>query len=220
MEKTLNLKAQLRENTGSKRAAMVRRQGRIPAVLYGHKRGTLAISLDAHNLVEGLHHGHRLFDLTIGKDKEKAIIKDIHYGSLGKEIIHVDLMRVDVTERVKVMVPVEFKGKAKGIQEGGIFEEHVSQIEVECRVTEIPGSIVVAVKDLDVGDLLHASDLKLPAGVELVSDPSTVLAACHVVEEVKTTEELEAEEAAEPEVIGEVSEEAEPEQPESKGSGQ
>jgi large subunit ribosomal protein L25 len=209
MEKSLLLKADIREQTGSAHAAKVRKQRRIPAVVYGHKQKPVAVSLDAHNLVEGLHHGYRVLDVQIGKKKETMIIKDLQYDHLGRDIIHVDLMRVDVTETVKVMVPIELKGTAKGTHEGGIIEGHTDHLEVECKVTDIPETIVVGVKELDIGDTLHADDIELPSGVKLVSAPSTLLVTCSLVAAAKSTEELEEETPAAPEVIGEVKEEAE-----------
>jgi large subunit ribosomal protein L25 len=218
MEKSLLLKAEKREHTGSSDATKVRKQGRIPAVVYGHKEEPVAISLDAHTLVEGLHHGHRLMDVQIGKKKEKMIVKDLQYDHLGRGIIHVDLMRVDVTETIKVTVPVEIKGTAKGTHEGGVVQMHTDHLEVECMVTEIPKSIIVNVKDLGVGDTLHASDVELPAGVKLVSEPTILLVTCSVIAEAKTTEELEAEMPAAPEVITEVKEEAKEGEAEGKSS--
>ena len=212
MAKTLLLKAEVREKTGSKSAAKVRRQGRIPAVVYGHKEEPVAISLDAHNLIEGLHHGHRLMDVQIGKKKEKMLIKDLQYDHLGRDIIHVDLMRVDVTETIRVTVPIELKGTAKGTQEGGVITEHTDHLEVECKVTEIPESIVVSVKEIDVGDTIHASDVELPAGVKLASEPSTLLVTCGLVAAAKSTEELEEEAPVAPEVIGEEKEKEEGEE--------
>ena len=209
MEKTLLLKAEIREQTGSRYAAKVRKQGRIPAVVYGHKQKPVAISLDAHNLVEGLHHGHRLMDVQIGKKQQKMIIKDMQYDYLGRDIIHVDLMRVDVTETVRVTVPIELKGEASGVHEGGIIEEHTDHLEIECKVTDIPDAIVVGVKEMGVGDTLYAGDIELPSGVKLVSAPSTLLVTCSLVAAAKSTEELEEEVPAAPEVIGEVKEEAE-----------
>ncbi|UCE99095.1 MAG: 50S ribosomal protein L25 [Planctomycetota bacterium] len=206
MEKTLLLKAEIREHTGSRHAAKVRKQGRIPAIVYGHKQEPVAISLNAHNLIEGLHHGHRLMEVQIGRKQEKMLIKDIQYDYLGRDIIHVDLMRVDVTETVKVTVPIELKGTAKGTHEGGIIEGHAAHLEVECKVTNIPESIVVSVKDLDVGDSLHVGDIELPDGVKLVSPPDIVLVTCSLVAAAKSTEEVEEEMPAAPEVITEVKE--------------
>jgi len=216
MEKTMLLVATIREHTGSKAAAKERKHGRIPAIVYGHKQEPVAISLDAHNLVEWLHHGHRLMDVQIDKKSQKMLVKDLQYDYLGKDIIHVDLIRVDVTETVKVMVPIELKGTAKGTQEGGIITEHSDRIEIECQAANIPESIVVSVKDLDVGDTLHASDIELPAGAKLSSSPETLLVTCSLVAAAKAAEEIE--EAPEtPEVITEAKEaEGEPSEEQDK----
>jgi large subunit ribosomal protein L25 len=216
MKKTLILKAEIREQIGSKTVQKVRREGRIPAIVYGHKEEPMAISLDAHNFVEGLHHGHRLMDIQIDKKKEKAIVKDLQYDHLGRNIIHVDLMRVDVTETVRVMVPIELKGTAVGTHEGGIIEEHADHLEIECKVVEIPETIVVSVKDVHVGDALHAGEIELPEGIKLISSPDTLLVTCHLVAAAKTTEELEEETPVAPEVIGEVKEPEAEEAPEEK----
>jgi len=203
MGKTLRLKVEIRQQTGSKAAAKVRKDGQIPAIVYGHKQEPVAISLDAHDFVEELHHGHRLMDVQIGKKPQKVIVKDLQYDHLGKDIIHADLMRVDVTETITVTVPIELKGIAKGTEEGGIIEEHTDHLEVECKVTDIPESIVVSVKDINVGNALHARDIELPDGLKLVSDPEMLMVTCSLVAAAKTTEQLEEEAPVAPEVIGE-----------------
>lgn len=203
MEKVLQLKAEIRQQTGSKAAVNVRKKSRIPAIVYGQKKEPIAISLDAHDFVEGLHHGHRLIDVQIDEKPQKVIVKDLQFDHLGKDIIHADLMRVDVTQKVTVAVPIELKGTAKGTQEGGVIEEHTDHLEVECKVTDIPESIVVSVKDIDVGDILYARDIVLPEGVKLVSDPDMLMITCGLVAAAKTTEQLEEEAPAAPEVIGE-----------------
>jgi large subunit ribosomal protein L25 len=209
MAEALVLKAQKREQTGSKSAARVRREGRIPAIVYGHKQDAVAISLDAHSLVEGIHHGQRLIDVQIGRRKEKVLIKDLQYDYLSKDVIHVDLIRVDVSETVKVTVPIELKGTAQGTHEGGIVEEHADRLEVECKVTDIPDTIAVWVKDMGVGDNIHAGDVELPEGIRLASDTSMLIATCGLVAAAKSTEEVEAEMPSAPEVIGEAEQETE-----------
>jgi len=206
MERGLQLRAEIRERTGSKSAAKLRKQGRIPAVVYGHKEEPIAISLERKIIVEGLHHGQRLIDVKIGKQPQKMVIKDLQYDHLGKDVIHVDLMRVDAGETIKVTVPIELKGTAKGTHKSGILEEHTDHLEIECKVTDIPETIVVPVKDVDVGDALHAGDIKLGNGMKLVSSPSTLLLTCSLVAAAKSTEELEEEVPIAPEVIGEAKE--------------
>ncbi len=224
MEKALCVKAEIREQVGKKSAAKVRRMGRVPAIIYGHKEKPVAVTLDTHNFVEGLHHGHRLIEVQVGKKKETVFVKDLQYDYLGKNIIHADLVRVDVTETIKVSVPIELKGTAKGTHEGGIIEEHTDHLEIECRAGEVPEIIIVWIKEVDIGDTVHASDVELPAGVKLVSEPSTVLVTCSLVAAAKSTEELEAEAPAAPEVIGEAKEAEETEKaeeaPEEKGGKQ
>ena len=202
MAKTLILKAEVREHAGRKVARKMRQEGKLPAIVYGHKEEPVAVVLDAHDFVEGLHHGHRLVDVQIGKKKETTIVKDMQYDHLGKNVIHVDLMRVDVTESVKVNVPIEIKGVAVGTHEGGIVETHVGYLEVECKVTDIPEVITIVVKDLQVGSAVHARDIELPVGVKLLSSPDMLVVSCHTVAAAMTTEELEEETPAVPEVIG------------------
>ena len=170
VSKELVLKAETRKELGSKHAAKLRLAGRIPAIIYGHKQKPEAIVFDEHDFTEGLHHGHRLFDVEFGGKTEKLLVKDVQYDYLGKKIIHADLIRVDLSEKVKVEVPLVFKGTAAGVSEGGVLEEHLDHIEVECAVTDIPESIDVSVKNLKIGDSLHVRDIVLPAGVKLVTD--------------------------------------------------
>ncbi len=211
MNKTLVLEAQVREHTGSRAAAKIRKQGRIPVIVYGHKQDAMAISVDAHDFAGGLHRGQRLIDVTVEGQTQKMIIKALQYDYLGRDIVHVDLMRVDVTETVRVTVAIEMKGTAEGTKEGGIVEEHADRLEVECLVTNMPETIVASVKEIGVGDVLHAGDITLPEGVKLLSSPDTIVATCHLVAAAKTTEELEEEAPTVPEVIGEKTAEGEEE---------
>lgn len=207
MNKTLLLEAQTRDNTGTRAAAQMRKQGRLPAVIYGHKQEPIAVSLDAHDFLEGLHHGHRLIDLKIGAKRQKVVVKDLQYDYLGRDVIHADFMRVDVTEAIRMTIPIELKGTAQGTHEGGIIEEHADHIEVECLAGNIPDTIVVSVKDVSVGDAIYAGDVELPEGVKLTSSKETLLVTCHLVAASKSTEELEEEAPTAPEVIGEKKEE-------------
>lgn len=203
MIEALSLQAEPRKETGSKAAAAVRRKGRIPAIVYGHKQEPVAVSLNAHDFVEGLRHGHRLLDLTIDGKAEKMIIKDLQYDHLGRTILHADLIRVDVTERITMEVPLELKGVPKGTQEGGVLEAHADHLDLECLAIDIPESIVVSVKDLDVGQSIYAREVKLPDGVKLMSLPDIIVATCRVLAEAKTTEQVVAETPVAPEVIRE-----------------
>jgi len=198
MEKRLLLEAEVRKQTGTKGAICLRQNGRLPAVVYGHKQDPESIAFDAHEFERAVHHGHRVFDVQIAGKAETLMVKDVQYDHLGRDIIHVDLMRVDISETVKVSVSIELKGIAKGQNEGGMIEEHADALEIECVVTNIPESLAVSIKGLGVGEALHASDIELPAGVTLISPPETLLVTCPM-KAAAVSEEDEAEEGAEEE---------------------
>jgi large subunit ribosomal protein L25 len=194
MPETVALKVEVRQEVGSKHAARLRREGRLPAM---------------HSFAEMLHHGHRLFDVKVGKKSETLLVKDLQYDHLGKDIIHADLVRVSMAEMVKVTVPIELRGTAKGTHEGGIVDEHLDHLEIECKVSDIPEVIAVFTKELGVGDSVHAGDIELPEGTKLVTDTETLVLTCHLVAAAKSTEELEEEMPVAPEVITEKAEEPE-----------
>ena len=208
MEKTLVLQAETRQRVGTREAGRLRDVGRIPAVVYGHKQTPKAVSLDRHEFMLGLHHGHRLIDVSVDGSAESMIVKDVQYDFLGKQIIHVDFMRVDASERVKVAVPLELKGTAKGTHEGGMIEEHADHLQIEAVVSVLPEVLMVNLKDVGVGDVVYARDVDLPEGIKLISPGETIVVTCQLKAAAKSAEEAEeGEEGAEgpssPEVITE-----------------
>ncbi len=200
MSQAVLLKAEKRTSLGSRNTAKARAAGMMPAVVYGHDLGSVAVAVNAHELGQALRHHHRLFELDYGDSKETVMVKEVQYNYLGDAIIHLDLARVDIHEKVNVMVEVALKGDAKGALEGGILEHRAVEIELECEAMNIPEVIKVNVSELGVGDILTAGQIELPAGTKLVSDPSTPIAAVVVVVEKEAAEGEEAT-GNEPEVI-------------------
>lgn len=212
MSDTFVLKSEIRQGLGTKDSAQARGQGKIPAVIYGHKQDPVNILLNSHDFVEALHHGHRVFEVDLGSKKEQTLLKDLQYDHLGKSVIHADLVRVDLTETVQVEVPIELKGTAVGTTHGGIIDELMTELEIECVVTAIPESIEVSIKNIDIGQSLHASDIELPEGVKMLTPEDAVILTCHEVKvaaEPEEGEETAEQESAEPEVITEKKEESE-----------
>ncbi len=204
MSDTVVLKADVRKESGSKHSVQLRRAGKLPAIVYGHKQEPVNLSFDLHDFTETLHHGHRIVDVQVDGGSETMMIKALQYDYLGKYIIHADMMRVDLSERVKVSVAIEQKGTSLGSHSGGIIDELLNQIQIECMVSEIPDSIVVSIKELDIGDSVHARDIELPEGAVLMTDPNALVLHCHEVAAAISAEDgVEGEEAAEPEVITE-----------------
>lgn len=195
------LKASKRTETGSRKARAMRKQGNVPAILYGHGQTPVALTLDQHELDLAILHHERILTLDIEGTTESALIKDLQWDTFGREILHVDLARVDLNERVPVTVALTLRGTAKGTNAGGVMQQAASEIEVECTANSIPEEIRISVDDLDINQSLHMSDVVLPEGVVLLSDPEAVVCSVTMLaEEVEAPEGEEA--AAEPEVIG------------------
>jgi len=207
----LNLvEAQPRTERGKNEARRVRRGGRVPAVLYGAKKQTLALSVDPKQIARILtsESGHNtIFDLQVGDERTKAMIVDWQYEPIKGALLHIDLKRIAMDERLKVSVPIMLKGEAAGVkQQGGILEQVLREVELECLPADIPSHIDADVSELVFGKLLRVSDLTHSGRVKFLTDPNqTVAHIISVKEEVAPTPEAVAAEAAaapaEPEVI-------------------
>lgn len=202
MADKISLEAQSREKVGSNSSKQLRKQGLIPAVVYGHGEDTVSVAVNFHDFTEGLHHGHRLFDMKVDGKPENVLVKDLQYDYLGRDVVHADFVRIDMTEKVTVSVGLNFKGTAEGTAQGGIIETQLDEIEIECMAGSIPESIDVPIKEIQIGDTIHAAEISLPEGTSLVTDPEALVLTCTVVSEA-VEEEAEEEMPEGPEVITE-----------------
>jgi large subunit ribosomal protein L25 len=203
-----NVTAEPRTALGSRANKRLRDSGKLPGVIYGHKEAVVPITLPKKEVVNHLDHGTHLFALQVSGKSENVLVKDVQYDHLGLEVIHVDFARVDLNERVEVTVPLELKGEPKGEEEGGVLQQIVAELEIECLVTDIPHSIIHNVADMGLDSVLHIKDIKLPAGVKALQDEDLIVATVKEIQEEVPTEAVEGE-AAEPEVIGKKPEEGE-----------
>lgn len=194
------LTAQPREATGTRATRRLRQTGQLPAIVYGHKQEAVNVSVAAKPFNEALNKGAHVFELSVGSSKENALVKDVQYDHLGTNIIHVDFARVDLNEKVTVTVGIELKGDAPGEKEGGVLQQVLNEIELECVVTEIPSSIVFNVSGVKLDDSVHVSDLVLPQGVTALTDGEQIVAVCHAIKE-EVVEPAVAADEVEPEVI-------------------
>jgi large subunit ribosomal protein L25 len=207
MAEVLNVKE--RPDHGKRESRRLRRDGAIPAILYGHKEASVALAVSSDEMAAVVRHGGRVVELK-GVVNEKALIRELQWDTFGTEVLHVDLTRVSEHERVTVQVTLELRGQAPGAKAGGLVELLLHELEIDCEALSIPEKIEVNVKDLEIGSDIKASDLKLPPGVTLLTDPETMVVHC--VEPVSEEEFAEAEAGtAEPEVIGRKAEDEEDE---------
>ncbi|HEY0008139.1 MAG TPA: 50S ribosomal protein L25 [Tepidisphaeraceae bacterium] len=199
MSSPIAIKADKREALGSRANHRLRKTGLVPAVVYGHHQDNVSLQLNRKELVAHLNHGTHLFNLDIAGKSESVLIKDAQYDSFGLELLHVDFARVDLNERVTVTVSIELKGDPIGEKEGGVLQQILNEIEIECVVTDIPDVITVDVSGMAKDTSLHVSDLKVPAGAVVLTDAEQLV--CKVEEVQEQTEDADTE-VAEPEVIG------------------
>lgn len=203
MSESMTIKATTRKERGSLAARRIRAEGKVPAVLYGHREEVLALTVDEHDIGHVLKtHAHALLDLHIDGQPESAIIKDCQYDVFGRFILHVDFARVSKDERIRMDVQVLIKGVAPGIAEGGVIDQHVHKLEIECPANNITEQIVVNVNHLHLNQQVLVKDLALQEGTKVFADPDLMVVQV-VPPKVQSDEPTAAGEpgAAEPEVI-------------------
>jgi large subunit ribosomal protein L25 len=186
--------ATVRQETGSKANARLRREGRVPGVMYGLSGSNERFTLDILDLQSHLRHHHRVYKVKLGKDEQAAYLQDVQYDCLTDEPLHVDFKRIDLTKPMDLVVEVQFVGHPVGIGKGGVLIRDHSEIQISALPTAIPENVPVKVDHLDIGGKIFAKELKLPAGVTLRVSPEMVI--CHVVE--AKVEEVAAPAAATP----------------------
>jgi large subunit ribosomal protein L25 len=172
---TPTLTAERRERLGSKYSQRLRKAGRMPAVVYGHGAEPVSISVDAKETLTHLHHGIHVFNLAIeGAGEETCLVKDLQFGYLGDNVIHIDFTRVNLDEKVKLHVSLDFHGTPKaGSKPGHIVVHDLAELEIECAVRNIPESIRVDLDGFD--EIVHVSDLPLPEGVAATTPGDTLV---------------------------------------------
>jgi large subunit ribosomal protein L25 len=204
------LEAQSRTPGNKNVARRVRRDGKIPAVLYGAGKEAVSVTVDPRQVLRILNSetGHNtIFDLDLNADKTKAMIVDWQYEPLKGKLLHIDLKRIAMDKLLVVKVPIELKGEAAGVkQQGGILEQMLREVEVECLPADIPSYIEVDVSELTFGKVLRVADLPHSGKLTFITDENQPVAhVTSVKEEVAATPEAAAAEAAagpaEPEVI-------------------
>jgi large subunit ribosomal protein L25 len=200
--------AKPRSELGSRANKRLRDAGLLPGVIYGHKEAVVPVTLPKKEVVNHLSHGAHVFDVALDGKSEKVLVKEVQYDHLGIEVIHVDFARVSLDEKVEVTIPIELKGEPKEA-EGGVMQQVINELEVECLVTEIPDAIRVNVADMKLNDVLAIKDLQLPPGVTTKLDAELIVVTLKEVKEEEIAPAAPEAEAAEPEVIGKKKEEGE-----------
>jgi large subunit ribosomal protein L25 len=196
---TKSIQIQIKKDSGSRRARKHRKSGLIPAILYGHKQDNLMFLLDKKEFIKALDSGVKTVSLKWNGSEEMALVKDVQFDTFGKEILHIDFVRIALTEKVTTQVPIVLYGTSQGVKEGGILDHAMKEAEIECLPTEIPKDIRINVSELKIKDSLHIKDIELPPNVKILENPDAIVVSVHFAAEEKEVSEEEL--VSEPEVI-------------------
>ena len=203
----LDLNASLRTDTGKGASRRLRHQALTPGIVYGAEKDPVSITLEARDLranVDNETFYTSLINLNIDGNTEQVVVRDIQHHPYKIDVMHIDFQRIDDTHKLHMHIPLHFVGdeKAPGVKtQGGLVSHHMVEVEVECLAKNIPDYIEVDMSQMNVGDILHLTDLKLPEGVEIRAlkmggDHDTAVCSIHAPKG-GAVEEGEAEEGGE-----------------------
>ncbi len=194
------LKAEIRDGLTRSVTRSLRRQGRVPGILYGKGISSLAIHLDASQMWQtirdkGLNH---VFQLQVDGNKFDVMVYELQQDPLKGHFLHVDFKKVSMNEKVETTVPIHLSGEAPGVKEGGVAQQQLRELEIRCLPGDIPESIHADISRLNIGDSLTVADLQLPEDIDMQHDKDEVIVSILAprLDPVERTENVE-----EPEVI-------------------
>ncbi len=196
---TQPLQVEIRKDSGSIKSRKNRKSGLIPAILYGHKQENLMFFLKEKDFSKVLNSKVKMVNLKWDSSAETALIKEVQFDTFGKEILHADFIRTDLTEKITTQVPIVLYGTSQGVKEGGILDHALKEIEIECLPTEIPENIRINISELAIGNTIHIVDLELPRNAKALGSPDAIVVSVHYATEEKEATEEEA--VSEPEII-------------------
>lgn len=200
MSTATKVSAQKREKSGSAHCNRLRLQGIVPANVYGHGQEPLKISVHADTARPLVMSGHKVVDLEIDGKTEKALLRDVQWDTFSKHLIHMDFLRIDATQRIVMDVPIHLKGTAPGTLTGGVLEQPLHALHVDCLAIEVPDEIAVRINTLEIGQSIHVRDLTdLPKSLKIKNPGDSVIVHCVMPQ---AEEAAPAAAAAEPEVVG------------------
>ena len=202
---TATLSATLRSESGKGAARALRRAGSVPAVIYGHKREPMSLSIvtrDMERLLERVAPGSTVVELSIDGKVSRTIIREIQKHPFKKQLVHVDFQELVAGENITVSIPLIITGVSIGVRSsGGVLDQTLRELEISVDPSSIPNHFDVDVSALDVGDSIHVRDLTLPDGITVITDTDASVVVVAAPKVNATDAAADAAAAAEPEVL-------------------
>ena len=205
-KQTVPVKVEIRKERGSRASQKIRAEGNLPGIIYGLGKDPLSVTLPAAETVAVLLSGAHIIEVALEGKNEKMLIQAVGRDYRDVTVEHIDLLRIDPNQKVKVKVALEFRGVPKGAKEGGILETQYTEIEIEVPALAIPDSIRVNVEALELHGTIHAKEIVIPGNAKLITYPDAIICTVRTVKEEVVAVVAEAG-PAEPEVIGKKKEE-------------
>jgi large subunit ribosomal protein L25 len=187
------LAAELRSDKGSRPAGRLRREGRLPGVVYGLGEDSVPVTVNAHQLgtiLSSKSGANTLITLQVDGKEQLALARQIQRDAVKGVLVHVDFIRVRADQTIQAEIRIDLQGDAEGLSQGGMLEQMMHTLTVEGKPGQLPNEIAHDVTALEVGDQLHVKDLTVPAGITIVNDPDDLIAT------ISLPRGLEEEEAA------------------------
>ena len=184
---------------GKSRARSLRRNGMIPGVYYFHGKENINLQIDKKKLYHAISSGQHVFEVEINGATQYVTIKGIQYHPVTDEVLHIDLMQVNMTEKMNFTIPILLEGEAEGVKEGGVLSQILTSVEVNCLPTNVPDNILVDVSGMELNSNMTIADIvDIPEDVEILSDLESTIATLAppkeeeepVIEELEDGEEL------------------------------
>lgn len=199
MSVSFEVNAQPRTGTGTGASRRLRRTGLVPAIVYGAHQDPEMVSVSHNELLKHLEHEafySHVLDLKVGDEVTKVVLKDMQRHPAKPFILHVDFLRVSQDEKLKMMVPLHFvnEDKCKGVKLGGVVSHTLTEVEIVCLPKDLPEFIAVDMSEMEIGSIVHLSELVLPEGVTLAHapDPDEPVVVIHGARGGEEAEETEA----------------------------
>ena len=199
-----------RDAFGKNASYRIRQTGRIPAILYGEGKDSTALVLSKKDVIQIIKSDlglNSLFKISFGSEERDVMIKDVQIDAITDEVLHADLIQIDMTKSIRVAVPVELVGEAVGVKaEGGFIDFMTRELTIECLPSLIPENFAVDVTALHLHQSVKAGDVAMPEGLKMITEPGVVIALVQMPAEEKAEVAAAVEEGAEaapaePEVI-------------------
>lgn len=190
-----------RTKLGSAESRRLRRKGLVPGNIYGHKQDPVPVAVPVEALRPLVYSGAHVVECELDGKTESTILREVQWDAMGDYIQHFDLLRIDPNERVSLEIPIELRGTAPGVLAGGILEQPLRHLHIQCLASQLVDSIVVRIGHLDIGGTIHVSDLELPPNVTTDNPPEAIVVHVVAAREVSDEELAASAGPAEPEVI-------------------